>query len=141
MKHVAMIAALFSLASGGATASAQPNAPAPGPGIETNSQTVQITPIELTSRGGARRLALRIWSAADDVCDGKNVLTRSTKGFHDCVQDAITRAAASLDAPRVTAALTQLGAGELAGAALHNSVTEASGRIDRRSTKSAWAVP
>ena len=141
MKDVAMIAALFSLAFCGAAASAQPSAPGASPGAEINSCTVQLTPLDLTSRDGPRQLALRIRSAAEDVCDGKNVLTRSTRGFHDCVRDAMRRAAASLGAPPVTAALAELAGADLAGAAMNNSVAGAPGMLDRRSTKSAWIVP
>ena len=127
MIYGAMTAALFSLAISG-VAAAQPYAPDSGSGFaispDIDSRMVRIGPRDLTSPEGARRLALRMRSAAEEVCDGENVLTRSSMAFHDCVQDAVTRAATVLDAPRLTAAVMALGLEGPHAAGSHRSMTE-----------------
>jgi UrcA family protein len=99
------IAVALGVAAASAAAWAQPAEPAASQSVEVNRRTVQTADLDLSSLGGARRLALRIRLAAIDVCGGDNALARISPAFHDCVRDAGARAGANLLAPIATAEL------------------------------------
>ena len=96
------------LALSGVVASARAAGLAADEDTETASQAVRITPKDLMSAEGARKLALRIRAVAEDVCDGTNVLTRETRAFHACVRETVERTADRLHAPIVIRAVAEL---------------------------------
>jgi|SRR5215469_1117507 len=72
-------------------------------GIEVFSRTVPLGDLNLQTQAGAKVAAQRIRMAADYVCGGDT--WPPNVGFYNCKEDAIDRAAASLNAPLVSARL------------------------------------
>jgi UrcA family protein len=69
------------------------------------SQTVRYRDLDTSTAEGAHRPAFRIRTAARSVCGGDNAVFRMGLAFDHCVQQAIERAADSLDNPLVSQAL------------------------------------
>jgi UrcA family protein len=67
--------------------------------------TVKYSSDELTTAAGARRVALRIEAAANEVCGGDTVLSSTGPGFSDCRMKAVTLAADQIGSPLVRQAL------------------------------------
>jgi len=70
---------------------------------EVASRTVQVGDLDLRTKAGAKIAAQRIWIAAAYVCGGDT--WPLAFDYFACRADAIDRAAATLNAPQVSAAL------------------------------------
>jgi UrcA family protein len=74
---------------------------APAPGVETRSERVSYTDLNLDRPAGARTLLMRINGAAERVC-GPDDGSHSQGAYQTCVRDAVDHAVTDLDNPLVT---------------------------------------
>ena len=70
-----------------------------------NAVRIKVTPAELSTPDGARKVAFRLRVAAYTVCGGYSPHGREATDFDQCRQSAIERAVSGINAPVLARAL------------------------------------